>query len=253
MIVDGNARDGLRAAAPQFDARRVNYAPGRKERLYLRNTPAVQVLLRFHLALALAAFAGCAAIEETSETRSETAKPPPVAVAPDPIQPRAEPPAPDRTPRPIAVPKPTPLVEPVEEERAKPATAMATKPGSATIATTVLFEYKKSELTPQAKEALDRDIVSRLPGFARVELISLTGHADRIAPRSYNMTLSRARAQAVKAYLVANGAGNSLIAVYGFGESQPVKACPDGGSRKQLIGCLAPNRRVVVQVKGLLK
>lgn len=118
---------------------------------------------------------------------------------------------------------------------------------------TVHFEYRKAELTPEAKTILDREIVSRLRDFSEVELISLEGHADRIAPRSYNMTLSRARALSVKAYLVANGAGMSSIAVYGFGETRQVKACSDQKNFEQLVDCLAPNRRVEVEVKGRLR
>jgi hypothetical protein len=30
----------------------------------------------------------------------------------------------------------------------------------------------------------------------------------------------------------------------------PVKACPDQKDRKALIECLAPNRRVVVEIQG---
>jgi OOP family OmpA-OmpF porin len=39
----------------------------------------------------------------------------------------------------------------------------------------------------------------------------------------------------------------------GFGKTLAVKACEDKLPRKQLIECLAPNRRVEIEVKGLAK
>jgi outer membrane protein OmpA-like peptidoglycan-associated protein len=39
----------------------------------------------------------------------------------------------------------------------------------------------------------------------------------------------------------------------GFGKTNPVKSCPGQltpKTRKELIECLAPNRRVAVEVKG---
>jgi outer membrane protein OmpA-like peptidoglycan-associated protein len=42
----------------------------------------------------------------------------------------------------------------------------------------------------------------------------------------------------------------SKVETLGFGKTLPVKACPDQKDRKQLIECLSPNRRVVVEVQG---
>jgi outer membrane protein OmpA-like peptidoglycan-associated protein len=42
----------------------------------------------------------------------------------------------------------------------------------------------------------------------------------------------------------------------GFGKTNPVKSCPGEltkQNRKQLIECLAPNRRVVVSVRGMAR
>jgi OOP family OmpA-OmpF porin len=66
----------------------------------------------------------------------------------------------------------------------------------------------------------------------------------------YNQKLSERRAEAVKAYLVKQGADAAKIETYGFGKTLQVKSCPDQKERKALIECLQPNRRVVVEVEG---
>jgi hypothetical protein len=39
----------------------------------------------------------------------------------------------------------------------------------------------------------------------------------------------------------------------GMGKTLQIKSCPDGKDRKALISCLAPNRRAVIEIKGLAK
>jgi OOP family OmpA-OmpF porin len=185
----------------------------------------------------LTAFFGCAVPEATKPGASAPAEPPVAAPRPEASVSLA--------PRPIAVPKPPPLPEPAGQSVAKR--------NSVAIESTILFEYRKSELTPDAKAKLDREIVARLPEFDRLDSVSVSGHADRIASHLHNVKLSRARAQAIKAYLVQNGASASKISVFGFGKTQPVKSCPEQADRQRLIECLAPNRRVVIEVKGSLR
>jgi OOP family OmpA-OmpF porin len=186
--------------------------------------------------LVLAWLFGCAAPEPAAPAAGVSeATPPP---APHPEVPRP-------APTPIAVPKPPPPPEPAEQRIAKPTAAK--------IESTVLFEYTKSELTPEAKAKLDREILARLGEFATIDYVTVSGHADRIAPQLFNVRLSRARAQTIKAYLVANGADTSKIGVLAFGETLPVKSCHDERDRERLIECLAPNRRAVIVVRGRLK
>ena len=54
----------------------------------------------------------------------------------------------------------------------------------------------------------------------------------------------------MRAYLVSKGVAADKVETLGFGKTLPVKACPDQKERKGLIECLAPNRRVVVELKG---
>src|SRR5437016_2609031 len=76
----------------------------------------------------------------------------------------------------------------------------------------------------------------------------------RIGSQAYNQKLSERRANAVRDYLVSKGVARDKIETLGMGKTQPVpgvvcnQAYPK--ERKALIECLAPNRRVEVEVKG---
>jgi OOP family OmpA-OmpF porin len=141
--------------------------------------------------------------------------------------------------------------------RAAPRPAPAAKPApkakTLTITSTQLFAFNKSELSSDAKVRLDREVLSRLDEFATIQFINVYGHTDRIGSAQYNQKLSERRANAVKAYLVSKGVAASKVETYGYGKTSPVKSCPANLSRKALIDCLAPNRRVVVEAKGMPK
>ena len=84
-------------------------------------------------------------------------------------------------------------------------------------------------------------------GFVKV---LITGHTDTVGSHRYNQKLSERRADAVKAFLVSKDAEATEIYTEGKGESQQVKACPKNLSRPAMIRCLAPNRRVEIEVVG---
>jgi OOP family OmpA-OmpF porin len=179
--------------------------------------------------------AGCA-------TEPEKPAPPPAPPAPvsPPPQPVAKP-----APAPAPVQKPAPAPAPV----AKPAPK---KPAVVTLSSTELFEFDKAVLTAEARKKLDDEIVAKARD-ANVEHVQIDGHADRIGSHPYNQRLSERRAEAVRAYLVSRGFNASSMDSIGFGKTNPVKSCPGQLSpktRKALIECLAPNRRVVVSVRG---
>jgi OOP family OmpA-OmpF porin len=178
--------------------------------------------------------AGCA---------SEPEKPAPAA---EPAAKPAPPPAPVATPTPAPKPpEPKPVAKP--EPPKKPAVISVTSTG--------LFEFNKAALTPEARGKLDQEIVARAKEFTSIALVHVDGHADRLGSAQYNQKLSEKRADAVRAYLVSKGFDASKIETLGSGKTSQVKSCPDktGGKadRKALIECLAPNRRVVVELKGM--
>jgi OOP family OmpA-OmpF porin len=167
-----------------------------------------------------------------------------VAVSPPPAPPPVAKPAP-------AAPAPAPKPQP---EAAKPAPAK--KPAVVTLSSTELFEFDKAVLTPQARKQLDAEIVAKARDLASVAHVQIDGHADRIGTHPYNQRLSERRADAVRAYLVSRGFNASSMDSIGFGKTNPVKSCPGEltkQNRKQLIECLAPNRRVVVSVRGMAR
>lgn len=139
----------------------------------------------------------------------------------------------------------------------RPAPAPAAKPAptpkTLTITSAQLFAFNKSDLSSEAKARLDREVLGRLGEFATIQFINVYGHTDRIGSAQFNQKLSERRANAVKAYLVSKGVAASKIESYGYGKTSPVKSCPDSKDRKALIECLGPNRRVVVEVKGMPK
>jgi len=115
------------------------------------------------------------------------------------------------------------------------------------------FDYKKSNLTPAIRAKLDSDVVPKLKDFSDVRYLNISGHTDNIGSASYNQRLSERRANAVRTYLVSNGADASKIEIYGFGKTVPAKSCPGEGKAKQRKDCLAPNRRVQIEIQGTLR
>jgi len=165
---------------------------------------------------------------------------------------------PDLVPKPVAapVPAPAPAPAPSPAPRATPAPAPAPAPSAAgvqkiTLASKALFDFDKAVLKPEGKAAIDSEIISKLSGVQRLELVLVTGHTDRIGTQAYNQKLSERRADAVRDYLVSKGIARDKIETLGMGKTQPVPGVTcNMTAMKELIACLAPNRRVEVEVKG---
>ncbi|HET7776818.1 MAG TPA: OmpA family protein [Azospira sp.] len=118
-----------------------------------------------------------------------------------------------------------------------------------------LFPFNKSTLTGAAQKRLDSDVVGKLASCASVSMVMVTGHTDRLGTQQYNQKLSEKRAEAVKAYLQKKGVPADTLDTMGAGKTQPAQGvkCEDSLPRPKLIECLAPSRRVVVEVKGTAK
>ena len=154
-----------------------------------------------------------------------------------------------RAAAPVVAPvvKPAPMMEPPKKP-AKPATT----PFSSRV--DVPFEFAKADLTADGRTALDQLFKELKKGPVTMNVVIVTGHTDKIGSAAYNKKLSESRAQVVRDYLVNTGGLNSkLIFWEGVGPRQPVnvtKFCDAKMNRKQLIDCLAPNRRTTVEVTG---
>ena len=143
-------------------------------------------------------------------------------------------------------------------EEAKPAAPIAgpAKPAftAITLQAETLFDFDKAVVREDGKKKLDEEVVAKMKQYPQVEVVLVTGHADRIGSQSYNQKLSQRRADAVKAYLTGQGVDEKRIETAAKGSSEPVVSCSDVKGKanrhnKKLIACLQPNRRVVVEVK----
>jgi OmpA-OmpF porin, OOP family len=156
---------------------------------------------------------------------------------------------PDLVPKPMAAaPAPPPPPAPAPPPPAPPPAPGVQK---ITLASKALFDFDKSVLKPEGKAAIDSEVISKLKGVTRLELVLVTGHTDRIGSQAYNQKLSERRANTVRDYLVSQGVPKDKIETLGMGKTQPVPGVVcNQKNRKELIECLAPNRRVEVEVKG---
>ncbi len=137
---------------------------------------------------------------------------------------------------------------------AKPATAApAVAAGNKiTLAGDALFKSGKSrikDLTKDGKVSLD-ELAAKLKALGNVDQIKIVGHADAMGKPAENKRLSEARARSVKSYLVAKGIKPGVIVTSGAGDTQPVAQCDMNQPKPQLIECLAPNRRVEVEISA---
>lgn len=120
------------------------------------------------------------------------------------------------------------------------------------------IEFNKAEMTADNKKELDKFLAglakaTKARKEVKIGAVVVTGHTDRIGTLKYNMKLSERRAVVVKDYLVSKGIDQKLIFWEGKGPKQPIpvtKFCDNKMKRKQLIECLAPNRRVTVEIVG---
>ncbi|MDP1633070.1 MAG: OmpA family protein [Gallionellaceae bacterium] len=148
-------------------------------------------------------------------------------------------------------PKPAPAAAPAPAAPAKPKMCNF----AYSLQNDATFAFGKADLNAAGKDQLDKNVLAKLDSCASVKLMLITGHTDRIGSHETNQKLSEKRAEAVKAYLTSKGAKADSLETMGDGKTQAVPGvkCDDKLPRKQLIECLAPNRRVVVEVQGPAK
>ena len=99
----------------------------------------------------------------------------------------------------------------------------------------VHFDTAKADIKPVSFAVLD-EIVTFLNNNPMLK-VEIQGHTDSRGSAAYNMRLSDARAQAVKAYLINKGIDPMRLTAKGFGPQMPVATNATAEGRAQ-------NRRV---------
>ena len=112
------------------------------------------------------------------------------------------------------------------------------------------FGFNSATLSNAAKVRIDAQFRSKLATCARVDSIVVNGYTDRLGSDTYNHALSEKRAAAVAAYLKQSGV-NDLIEARGMGKQGALLNCDGMTILRKLINCLAPNRRVEIEVRGV--
>ena len=132
-------------------------------------------------------------------------------------------------------PKPVATVEPVQLQPMQ------------IIESDVLFPFNSAIMKASGLGKL-RTFAREIPQYS---LVTVVGHTDRLGDDSYNLDLSKKRAESVRQAL-ATLSQDFKFSVEGVGESQPVTKpgeCPDTLSTTALRNCLQPDRRVTLQVR----
>jgi len=122
-----------------------------------------------------------------------------------------------------------------------PAPAVAPAAERVTLTANTYFDFDKTVLKPEAQATLSA-LVDKIRDI-RLEVVIAVGHADWTGTDAYNLRLSRARAEAVKKFLVGKGIEANRIFTEGKGERSPIA---DNRTREGR----AKNRRVEVEAIG---
>lgn len=110
----------------------------------------------------------------------------------------------------------------------------------------IYFAFDNSMLDKEEQMKLDK--LSQILSENEITRVKIVGYTDKIGTNEYNQKLSEKRAHSVKTYLDNKvHLDSSPVEVRALGENNPVVSCK-GVKGKEAIKCLAPNRRVEVEV-----
>lgn len=127
---------------------------------------------------------------------------------------------------------------------------VARQPVKYSIKTDGLFAFNSAKLITQNAnyQKLDSLIGLINNNAAHIFKVTIVGNADRLGSNEYNQSLGFQRANAIRNLITIP---NDKIVVQSNGENNPVTSCSSGLSRKQLIDCLADDRRADIEVTAL--
>ena len=134
-----------------------------------------------------------------------------------------------------------------KETQSMPSAAKSSCKTTLTLASDQTFAFNKGTLNKAAKQQIDQKVLPILAKCKGIDGITITGHTDHLGSSAFNQTLSEKRAASVADYLKAKGVSIKMN-VLGAGETQAVKLCDEKLPHAKLISCLAPNRRVFIEI-----
>ncbi|NIG62981.1 MAG: porin OmpA [Serratia symbiotica] len=124
-----------------------------------------------------------------------------------------------------------------------------------TLKSDVLFNFNKSTLKAEGLHSLEQlytQLSSIDPKYGSIIVI---GYTDAVGSEQYNDKLSEKRAQCVIDFLISKGIPSDKISARGMGKADSTtgNTCgyKSGRATKAQIECLAPDRRVEIEVKGI--
>jgi OmpA-OmpF porin, OOP family len=119
-----------------------------------------------------------------------------------------------------------------------------------------LFKFDKSgrdEMLPGGLQRLQA-VADRLKTYQAVHTLTITGHTDRYGTDAYNDPLSQRRAATVQSYLTSLNVRSDKFDAVGKGKREPVTTdCSTKVAKAEQIICLQPDRRVTIEVTGVVK
>lgn len=122
--------------------------------------------------------------------------------------------------------EPVKQVEPVKQPEPQPEppkqdlTAAAAKASEAVALETVYFDFDKSDLRQDARDALSKNAEALLKKVADAK-IKIEGHCDERGSDEYNLALGDRRAKSVAKYLVTLGVKADRIETISYGKEKP--------------------------------
>lgn len=147
------------------------------------------------------------------------------------------------------------------QEEAAPVIAPAPAPAPVvetkkfTLTSDVLFAFGKATLKPEGQHALDQLYTQLSSLDPKDGSVVVLGFTDAVGSAESNQRLSEQRAQSVVDYLVSKGIPSDKISARGMGKANPITGdtCGyrSGRATAAQIACLAPDRRVEIEVKGI--
>jgi len=114
----------------------------------------------------------------------------------------------------------------------------------------ILFDSDQAVLRPSGQAKLDQ-FVDKIHGLDTQSIVAV-GYADRMGTDVSNQTLSRARVDTVRTYLVTKGVAWDRVQTTARGESRPTTyagECKDANTPKN-VDCMQPDRHVFIEVSG---